>query len=82
MPDGKETVGTGPSPEEDDVMTEDIDYRLALAERADDLGRVLTQVGQSYELRPAQSAPNTTPEFISTDLAEIDQFLTRLEQGA
>ncbi|QGN32851.1 hypothetical protein [Microlunatus sp. Gsoil 973] len=63
-------------------MIEDSDYRLALGKRADDLGLILAQVGQSYELRPAESPPNSVPEFIGVDLAEIDQYLTDREQQA
>ena len=61
-------------------MTEDSEYRMALGKRADDLGRILAFVGEQYELREAGSPPSAEPEFISPDLAGIDQFLTNLEQ--
>jgi len=62
-------------------MSEDSDYRLALGQRAVDLGRILALVGEQYELRPADSPPTAAAEFVAPDLASIDQFLTRLEQS-
>jgi len=61
-------------------MSEDTEYRLALGKRADDLGRILAFVGEQYELREAGSQPDAAAEFVSPDLAGIDQFLTRLEE--
>jgi hypothetical protein len=58
------------------------DYRLALGKRADDLGLILAQVGDSYELRQAETPPDAVPEFVGADLAAIDDFLSRREERA
>ncbi|GAB3926618.1 hypothetical protein GCM10011575_08030 [Microlunatus endophyticus] len=65
----------------EDGVVDSEEYRLELGKRADDLGRVLSQVGRAYELRAAGTPPNAVPELVAADLNEVDQFLSQLEAG-
>lgn len=62
-------------------MDANSEFRLALGERADKLGLILSQVGTMYQLAPQDPVKVAEPVFESADLAEVENYLTRIEQG-
>ena len=57
------------------------ELRLALGERADKLGLILTQVGDVYRLTSQDADEGAETAFESAELADIDRYLGRIEQG-
>ncbi|MBO0813088.1 MAG: hypothetical protein J2P23_13735 [Microlunatus sp.] len=57
------------------------EFRLALGERADKVGLILSQVGTTYRLAPQDPSGGAETVFESADLTEVERYLARIEQG-